>query len=124
MKNNSMLAKIRSYKNRSYRTRKKVKSVAPEGRARLCISGSNKNIEAQIIDDASSSTLVCVSSLQKRLGIKCGSNMHAAARVGEKIAELAIAKGIKDVYIDRGGSRYHGRIRSLCESARENGLNF
>jgi large subunit ribosomal protein L18 len=62
--------------------------------------------------------------LQKSVGVEYGGNIDAAIKVGKKTAELAISKGITSVYVDRGGHPYHGRIRSLCEAARESGLSF
>ena len=89
---------------------------------RLCVYRSNKNIEAQIIDDVKGVTLVASSSMSLKL--ENGSNIEAAAKVGQDIAEKALAKKIKKVVFDRSGSLYHGRVKALAEAAREAGLEF
>lgn len=91
---------------------------------RLCVYRSNTGIYAQIIDDETKSTIVAASSLDKDLKLKSGSNIEAAKKVGEAIAKKAVAKSIKKVVFDRGGYLYHGRVKALAESARENGLEF
>ena len=89
---------------------------------RLCVYRSNKNIEAQIIDDVKGVTLVASSSMTLKL--ENGSNVEAAAKVGKDIAEKALAKKIKKVVFDRSGYIYHGRVKALAEAAREAGLDF
>ena len=89
---------------------------------RLCVYRSNKNIEAQIIDDAKKVTLVASSSMSLKL--ENGSNIEAASKVGADLAEKAKAKKIKKVVFDRSGYIYHGRIKALAEAAREAGLEF
>lgn len=89
---------------------------------RLCVYRSNKNIEAQIIDDVKGVTLVSSSSMTLKL--ENGSNVEAAAKVGKDIAEKALAKKIKKVVFDRSGYIYHGRVKALAEAAREAGLDF
>ena len=89
---------------------------------RLCVYRSNKNIEAQIIDDVKGVTLVASSSMSLKL--ENGSNIEAAAKVGKDIAEKALAKKIKKVVFDRSGYIYHGRVKALAEAAREAGLDF
>ena len=105
---------------RHARVRAKVKgsSEAP----RLCVYRSNKNIEAQIIDDVKRVTLVSSSSMALKL--ENGSNVEAAALVGKDIASKALAKKIKKVVFDRSGYIYHGRVKALAEAAREAGLDF
>lgn len=88
---------------------------------RLCVFRSNSAIYAQIIDDTKGITLVSSSSLE--LKIK-NNNLEAAAAVGKDIAEKAKKAKIKTVVFDRGGYIYHGRVKALAESARENGLEF
>ena len=90
---------------------------------RLCVFRSNTNIYAQIINDENGSTLVSASSLDKDLKIK-NLNVEAASKVGESLAKKAKKAGIKTVVFDRGGYKYHGRIKALAEAARENGLEF
>lgn len=89
---------------------------------RLCVFRSNKNIEAQIIDDVKQVTLVSVSSVSLKL--ENGSNIEASKKVGAEVAKLALSKGIESVVFDRGGYIYHGRVKALAEAARENGLKF
>ncbi len=89
---------------------------------RLCVYRSNKNIEAQIIDDVKGATLVASSSMSLKL--ENGSNIDAAKLVGEDIAKKALAKKIKKVVFDRSGYIYHGRVKALAEAAREAGLEF
>ena len=112
---------------RTATVRRKVKLAAgTSGRARLSVFRSSKHIHAQLIDDAKGETLVAASSLEKsmREGRKTGANIDAAKAVGKLIAERAKQKGIKDVVFDRGGYRYHGRIKALADAAREGGLKF
>ena len=90
---------------------------------RLCVFRSNTNIYAQIINDENGSTLVSASSLDKDLKIK-NLNVEAASKVGEALAKKAKKAGIKCVVFDRGGYKYHGRVKVLAEAARENGLEF
>ena len=111
-------------KRRSERTRRRLKAVA-NGRLRLSVHRSDKNISAQIIDDAQGVTVAAASSLEGEKGKKLkGSDTAAAAAIGKLIAERAIEKGVKDVVFDRGGYIYHGRVKALAEAAREAGLNF
>lgn len=105
---------------RHIRVRNKV-SGTPE-RPRLSVYRSNGNIYAQIIDDVAGATLVSTSTVV--LKIEQGGNVAAAKEVGTKIAELALAKDIKNVVFDRGGNIYHGRVKALAEAAREAGLEF
>jgi large subunit ribosomal protein L18 len=92
---------------------------------RLCISRSNKNFYAQIIDDSKGHTLVAISTLSKDFPeMKNSGNIEAAKSLGKLIAEKAIASGIKKVVFDRNGYLYHGKIKAFADSARENGLEF
>ncbi len=109
-------------KRRAERTRRRLKAVA-NGRLRLSVYRSDKNIAAQIIDDAKGVTIASASSLEGGKGSK-GSDVEAATKIGKLIAERAIEKGVKDVVFDRGGYIYHGRVKALAEAAREAGLNF
>lgn len=105
---------------RHARVREKVSGTAEM--PRLVVFRSNKNIEAQIIDDVKGVTLVSSSSV--KLKIKVGGNCEAAAKVGEDIAAKAKAAGISKVVFDRGGYEYHGRVASLADAARKGGLLF
>ncbi len=115
--------------DRTVRRRAKVRRNvrrAAGGRARLSVYRSSKHIYAQVIDDANGQTMASASSLEKemRSSFKTGANVDAAKVVGQRIAERASAKGVKDVVFDRGGYLYHGRIKALADAAREGGLNF
>lgn len=103
--------------------RKKITGT-PE-RPRLSVYRSNRNIYCQIVDDIGEITLVSASTLEKgfREGGKRTKTDEAAA-LGEVIARKATEKGIKSVVFDRGGYKFHGRVASLAEAARENGLEF
>ena len=110
---------------RRAKVRRNVRRVAG-GRARLSVYRSSKHIYAQVIDDANGRTVASASSLEKEMrgSFKTGANVEAAKAVGQRIAERASAKGVKDVVFDRGGYLYHGRIKALADAAREGGLNF
>ena len=90
---------------------------------RLCVFRSENNIYAQIIDDVAGNTLVAASTVEKGFEGN-GGNIEAAKKVGNKIAERALAKGIENVVFDRGGYIFHGRVAALAEGARESGLKF
>ena len=106
---------------RHKRVRGKI-SGTPE-RPRLNVFRSETNIYAQIIDDVAGVTLVSASSLEK--GFECdGTKSDAAKKVGQIVAERALAKGIDTVVFDRGGYVYHGRVQALADGAREGGLQF
>ena len=100
---------------RHLRVRKKVQGTA--ARPRLVVTRSTRHITAQVVDDTTHRTLVSASSLD-------GDKKARAAAVGRTIAERAKAAGIDAVVFDRGGNRYHGRIASLADAAREGGLTF
>jgi len=93
-------------------------------RPRLSIHRSNKNIQAQIIDDVNGETLVSASTLEKDAVPASRGNKDGAKAVGETLAKRALEKEIDHVVFDRSGYRYHGRIRALAEAAREAGLEF
>jgi large subunit ribosomal protein L18 len=103
------------------RIRRKVKGDTE--RPRLAIYRSLNHIYAQVIDDRKGQTLVSASTTEKDLRGNTGGNLEAARRVGQTIAERAIAKGIEQVVFDRGGYLYHGRIKALTDAARAAGLN-
>jgi large subunit ribosomal protein L18 len=95
-------------------------------RPRLAVFRSDKHIYAQVIDDLAGKTLVAAASTQKdvRGDLKNRGNIAAAKLVGKSIAEKAKAAGITMVAFDRGGRRYHGRVKALADAAREGGLKF
>ena len=106
---------------RHARVRGKI-SGTPE-RPRLCVFRSESNIYAQIIDDVAGNTLCSASTVEKEFDGN-GGNVEAAKKIGLKIAERALSKGIDTVVFDRGGYIYHGRVKALAEGAREAGLKF
>ena len=83
-----------------------------------------KHIYAQVIDDETAATLVAASSNEKEGKSPKTYNLEAATAVGKKIAERALAAGVKQVVFDRGGYIYHGRVKALADAAREGGLEF
>ncbi len=109
---------------RHQRLRNKI--IGTPGKPRMNVSRSLKNIYVQIIDDLSGQTLVSASTLDLavRDSIENGSNKDAAQLVGEVVADRALEKGIEAVVFDRGGFKYHGRIKALADAAREKGLKF
>ena len=104
------------------RLRKKISGT--KDIPRLCVFKSNKQIYVQLIDDVEGNTLLSASSLDKDLNTKDKNNIETAIIVGEAIASKAKKAKITKVVFDRGGYLYHGVIKALAESARENGLEF
>ncbi len=119
---------VRSNKSADRRRARVRRAIAAQanGRPRLSVFRSSKQISAQIIDDEKGVTLVAASSLEKALreGLKTGANVEAAKRIGKEIAERAKKAGVDRVVFDRGGYMYHGRVKALAEGAREGGLQF
>jgi large subunit ribosomal protein L18 len=111
-------------RSRHRRIRRKISGTGE--RPRLSVFRSNQHILVQVIDDVTQHTLVTASTLEPEIKavLKSTANCEASARVGELIAQRAIAKGISEVVFDRGGNLYHGRIKALAEAAREAGLVF
>lgn len=110
---------------RKARVHKKV--LGDSGRPRLCVYRSLKHISAQIIDDVSGTTLCSLTTASKDFADKAADVKGKKARsglLGKMLAQKAIEKGINTIRFDRGGNAYHGRIRALAESAREEGLVF
>jgi len=91
-------------------------------RPRLSVFRSNKAIYAQIIDDAKGHTVAAASSME--LDKKAKLNLEMSKSVGKKVAEKAIASGVKEIVFDRNGYLYHGNVKALAEGAREGGLKF
>lgn len=110
---------------RANRVRRQIKAVA-NGRPRLSVHRSSKNIYAQIIDDVAGKTLAAASTLDGGLKaeLNTGADIAAAAAVGKLVAERAVKAGVNEVVFDRGAFIYHGRIKALAEAAREGGLTF
>ena len=115
--------KLELFQKRRMRVRNKLKAVNP-GKLRLSVHRSNKNISAQLIDDARGVTLASASTLEKDLGLVGKNNVEAAAKIGATIAERAKAAGVTSAYFDRGGFLFHGKIKALADAARENGLTI
>ena len=107
-------------KARHSRLRKRIEGTAT--RPRLAVFRSLQHIYAQIIDDSTGTTIASASSQEKDL--KAAGNVEGAKKVGEALAKRAKDKGINSVVFDRGGFRFHGRVASLAEGAREGGLEF
>jgi large subunit ribosomal protein L18 len=105
---------------------RKTLATRLNGRPRLSIHRSEKNIYAQVIDDTKGVTLASASSLEKDLkgALKTGADKAAATAVGKLVAERAVKAGVKDVVFDRGSYIYHGRVKALADAARDGGLNF
>ena len=105
------------------RIRKKLEGTAE--RPRLSIFRSNKQIYAQVIDDRNGTTIVSASSREKSIGENDKmKKTEVAALVGKSIAQKCLDGGITSVVFDRGGYKYHGRVKSLADAAREGGLKF
>jgi large subunit ribosomal protein L18 len=92
-------------------------------RPRLAVYRSLNHIYAQVIDDDKAQTLASASTTEKSLGVKSGGNIEAAKKIGQTIAERALAAGVSSVVFDRGGYLYHGRVKALTDAARAAGLN-
>jgi large subunit ribosomal protein L18 len=120
-----MVAKITPFEKRQRRVRRAL-HAGGAGRPRLSVFRSSKQIYAQVIDDAAGRTVAAASSLEKELKdrLKTGADKAAAAEVGKLLAERALKAGVREVVFDRGGYRYHGRVKALADGAREGGLGF
>lgn len=120
-----MAVQKQSLQRRAQRVRRQLKKVG-NGRPRLSVYRSSKNIYAQIIDDAAGNTVASASTLDAdlRKKLKTGSDAEAAAAVGKLVAERASKAGVKDVVFDRGPYIFHGRVKALADAARESGLTF
>ena len=117
--------KLNTSKRKKFRVSNKLKRVSSNERYRLSISRSSKNISAQIIDDSKNITLLSASSVEK--DIKSGSKVNKTELskiVAEKLAKKANEKKITKIYFDRGGYKYHGRVKIFAETLRKNGMEF
>jgi len=114
-----------AFERRRDRVRRSIQKAA-NGRPRLSVFRSSKQIYAQIIDDAKGHTIASASTIESDLkgSLKTGADVAAAAAVGKLVAERAVAAGVKQVVFDRGGYMFHGRVKALAEAAREGGLEF
>jgi len=113
------------FERRRQRNRFRLRKAAV-GRPRLSVHRSGRHIYAQVIDDIGGRTLVAASTIDSSLKgeLTTGADIEAAKRVGTLLAERAKAAGIATVVFDRGGFRFHGRVKALAEGAREGGLQF
>tara|TARA_E500000178_G_scaffold355876_1_gene430281 strand:- start:2754 stop:3107 length:354 start_codon:yes stop_codon:yes gene_type:complete len=109
---------------KKFRVRNKLKKVAKEGRLRLCITRSSKNISAQIIDDKNSKTLISASSSEKDIKSAKKNKTESSAMVAEKLAKKAKEKNVTKIFFDRGIYKYHGRVKIFAETLRKNGMEF
>ncbi len=114
----------RSRVRRHHRVRLRV--YGTPDRPRLNVFRSNAHLYAQVIDDTTGRTLVSASTLDKEIKgkLKSGANLAAAVAVGRLVAERALKANLKAVVFDRGGYRFHGRVKALAEASREKGLKF
>lgn len=119
------MAHVTGSERRKARVRRSLRSAA-NGRPRLSVFRSGKNIYAQIIDDTTGRTLAAASTIDKDLkaSVGNGATQAAAETVGKLIAERGKAAGVEAVIFDRGGYLYHGRVKALADAAREGGLQF
>ena len=115
--------KLESRLRRKIRTRKKVRGS--QGRPRLSVCRSLRNLFIQLVDDQVGKTLVAVSTLDKDFKTKKDSgNMKGAKALGLLVAKKALSHGIQSIIFDRGGFVYHGRVKAVADGAREGGLKF
>ena len=117
--------KLNTSIRKRFRVSNKVKKVAKVDRFRLSISRSSKNISAQIIDDNKNITLLSASSVEKDIKSNSKINKTELSKiVAEKLAKKAQEKKITKIFFDRGGYKYHGRIKIFAETLRKNGMEF
>ena len=116
--------KLTTLQRKKFRVRNKLKKNSSHDRFRLSISRSLKNISAQIIDDASSKTILSASSNEKDMKSGKINKTDLSKIVAEKLAKKAVEKNIKKIYFDRGQFKYHGRVKTFAETLRKNGMEF
>ena len=117
------MKKLSKIEKRPIRNRNKLKKISFD-RFRITVFKSLKNISAQIIDDRIKKTVVSASSSEKEIKQNKKKKTEMSIIIGEILAKRAAEKKITKVYFDRGGYKYHGRIKALADSLRKNGLNF
>ena len=108
---------------RKLRNRKRLKSVN-SNRFRISVTKSINNLFAKIIDDKSKKTIVSASSIEKDVKTKKMKKIDKSNYIGEILAKRAKDKNISNVYFDRGGYKYHGRVKAFAETLKKNGLKF
>ena len=117
--------KLDTSARKKFRVTNKLKKVARDGRLRLSIFRSSKNISAQIIDDIKNTTILSASSVEKDVRNTNTKNKSELSKiVAERLAKKALEKKITKIYFDRGSYKYHGRIKVFAETLRENGMEF
>ena len=116
--------KLNTKDRKKFRIRNRLIKNNPNNRMRLTVSRSSKNISAQIIDDKINKTIVSASSMEKDLKKDKKNKTALSVMLGEILAKRASEKKINKVYFDRGGYRYHGRVKAFADSLRKNGLNL
>ena len=107
-------------RKRHTRIRKKISGTAE--RPRLAVFRSNKHIYVQLIDDLNGKTLASASTKDATIG--AANTVEGAAKIGATVAERAVAAGVSSVVFDRGGFKFHGKVKALADGAREKGLQF
>ncbi len=117
------MKKLNNKIKRKIRNRKKLKKIN-QNRFRITVSKSLNNLSAQIIDDKHRKTLVSASSIEKEVKAKKSKKIDKSSIIGEILAKRAKEKKIDKVYFDRGGYKYHGRVKLFAETLRKNGLKF
>ena len=117
------MKKISSKIKRKLRNRKRLKGVN-SNRFRISVTKSLNNLFAQIIDDKSKKTIVSASSIEKDVKTKKMKKIDKSNYIGEILAKRAKDKNISNVYFDRGGYKYHGRVKAFAETLKKNGLKF
>lgn len=120
-----MLSSRDKQQRRAQRVRSRLRKLA-NGKPRLSVNRSSKNISVQLIDDAEGRTVAAASTLEadfKKAG-KTGADIAAASEIGKLIAERAKKAGVTECVFDRGGFLFHGRVKALADAAREAGLQF
>ena len=117
--------KLSTKQRKIFRIRNNLKKVSKEGRYRLSVSRSSKNISAQIIDDSKSSTILSASSKDKTIkSLNKKNKTELSIVVAETLAKKALEKKITKIYFDRGFYKYHGRVKTFAEVLRKNGMEF
>lgn len=114
--------KIKLKQLRRWRIRKTVSGTSERPRMSVCFT--NENIHVQFIDDVAGKTLAAASTVTKGEAKELSANVAGAKKLGALAAKNAIEKGIKAVVFDRGGNRFHGKVKALADAAREAGLKF
>ena len=117
--------KLDTSARKKFRVTNKLKKVARDGRLRLSIFRSSKNISAQIIDDIKNTTILSASSVEKDVRNTNTKNKSELSKiVAEKLAKKALEKKITKIYFDRGIYKYHGRVKTFADTLRKSGMEF